>query len=130
IYEKLIAFCAINETGTNYPEHIYDPFSWTEDSFYERLSKIQKENHEKKQRERSNKVEFISATKKTTGTSSGASTSGTSDEAARRRRSKWDVTSSGTAALTIPQSAVQTIASVQAVVAANSKLVTVQVKKT
>ena len=112
IYEKLVAFCSINEIGTNYPEHIYDPFSWTEDSFYERLSKIQKEHHEKKQKDRS-KVEFVSATKKST-----ASTSG--EDASKRRRSKWDVTSSGTAALTIPPSAVQTIASVQAAVAAAS----------
>ena len=53
-----------------------------------------------------------------------------SDDAVRKRKSKWDVTSSGTAALTIPPSAVQTIASVQAVVAAaSSKLVAVQVKK-
>ncbi|XP_046860530.1 SAP30-binding protein-like [Xenia sp. Carnegie-2017] len=122
IYEKLVSFCSINETGTNYPKHIYDPFSWTEDSFYERLSKIQKEQHEKKQKERS-KVEFVHATKKSASSTTGEDTS-------KKRKTKWDVTSSGTAALTIPPSAVQTIASVQAVVAANNKLLAVQVKKT
>lgn len=29
IYEKLIQFCDIDELGTNYPPHLYDPMQWT-----------------------------------------------------------------------------------------------------
>lgn len=49
------------------------------------------------------------------------------DEAAKKRKSKWDVTSSGTAApvasSTIPATALHTIASVQAAVAAKAKVI-------
>ena len=51
IYEKLVKHCSINETGTNYPESLFDIKSWTEESFYDNLLKAQKEAHEKKEKE-------------------------------------------------------------------------------
>ncbi|TWW81662.1 SAP30-binding protein [Takifugu flavidus] len=42
IYEKLIQFCQIDELGTNYPNDMFDPHGWSEDSYYESLAKAQK----------------------------------------------------------------------------------------
>lgn len=39
IYEKLIQFCQIDELGTNYPNDMFDPHGWSEDSYYEALGK-------------------------------------------------------------------------------------------
>ena len=89
IYEKLVKHCSINETGTNYPESLFDINSWTEESFYENLAKAQKEAFEKKEKEKlkgRTQVEFVSGTKKST----------TGDEA-KKRKSKWDVSASGIA---------------------------------
>ncbi|XP_022250568.1 SAP30-binding protein-like [Limulus polyphemus] len=84
IYEKLIAFCGIDEMGTNYPPEIYDPHKWGPESFYEELAKRQKEEMDKKEKERKErtKVEFISGTAKKP-----------SDQPAvtEKRKSKWDV---------------------------------------
>lgn len=53
IYEKMISYCQINEMATNYPKQIYDPEPFLGSvSFYEELSRIQKEEMEKYQRER------------------------------------------------------------------------------
>lgn len=75
IYEKLIAYCGIDELGTNYPPETYDPHSWGPDSYYEELSRRQKEEMDKRDREKKTKVEFITGTAK-------------KPEA---RKSKWDV---------------------------------------
>lgn len=52
IYEKLIQFCDINELGTNYPPHIYDPLQWGRESFYEELAGAQKTEMERRERDR------------------------------------------------------------------------------
>ncbi|XP_066998423.1 SAP30-binding protein [Anabrus simplex] len=86
IYEKLIQFCSINELGTNYPAHAYDPLRWGKESYYEELAKVQKaemDRHEKERKDKT-KVEFVSGTAKRPG-----SGSGTEDDA-KRRKSKWD----------------------------------------
>lgn len=75
IYEKLIAYCGIDELGTNYPPETYDPHSWGPDSYYEELSRRQKEEMDKREREKKTKVEFITGTAKKPET----------------RKSKWDV---------------------------------------
>lgn len=75
IYEKLIAYCGIDELGTNYPPETYDPHSWGPDSYYEELSRRQKEEMDKRDREKKTKVEFITGTAKKPET----------------RKSKWDV---------------------------------------
>lgn len=63
IYEKLIQFCDINEFGTNYPPHIYDPLQWGPESYYEELARVQKNEMLKRQKEKkdSDKIEQVSA---------------------------------------------------------------------
>lgn len=56
IYEKLLQFCNINESGTNYPPHLYDPLRWGKESFYEELARLQREDMEKRQKERKEKT--------------------------------------------------------------------------
>ncbi|KAK7788309.1 hypothetical protein R5R35_011966 [Gryllus longicercus] len=91
IYEKLIQFCSINELGTNYPAHVYDPLRWGKESYYEELAKVQKaemDKHERgkkgEERKEKTKVEFVSGTAKRPGSGSGA------EDEAKRRKSKWD----------------------------------------
>ncbi|XKL64172.1 hypothetical protein PGB90_004258 [Kerria lacca] len=73
IYEKLIEFCNLNELGTNYPPHIYDPFRWGHESFYDELAKVQKTEMDKREKERKEKtkVEFVSGTAKKPNTANG-----------------------------------------------------------
>lgn len=61
IYEKLLQFCNINELGTNYPPHLYDPLRWGKESFYEELGRLQKEDMEKRQKERKEKTKVSSS---------------------------------------------------------------------
>ncbi|XP_046456925.1 SAP30-binding protein-like [Daphnia pulex] len=88
IYEKLIDHLDIEEIGTNYPPSIYDPYQWGEESYYENLSKVQREEMEKREKERRErtKVEFVSGTAPKKSGSSG----GTDEE--KKRKSKWDQT--------------------------------------
>ncbi len=55
IYEKLIEFCNVNELGTNYPPHIYDPFRWGKESYYDELAQVQKAEMEKREKEKKEK---------------------------------------------------------------------------
>ncbi|NXL81436.1 S30BP protein, partial [Leptocoma aspasia] len=77
IYEKLIQFCSIDEIGTNYPKDMFDPHSWSEDSYYEALAKAQKIEMDKlkKAKKERTKIEVVTGTKK--GTTSAASTTTT-----------------------------------------------------
>lgn len=81
IYEKLIQFCGINELGTNYPPHLYDPLRWGKESLYEELARVQKQEMDRREKERKTKVEVVSGTRRP---GSGA------EEEAKRRKSKWD----------------------------------------
>lgn len=87
IYEKLIQFCSINELGTNYPAHAYDPLRWGKESFYEELARVQKAEMERREKERREKtrVEFVSGTAKRP-----AGGAGSGEEDKMRRKSKWD----------------------------------------
>ncbi|NXA96303.1 S30BP protein, partial [Melanocharis versteri] len=80
IYEKLIQFCSIDEIGTNYPKDIFDPHSWSEDSYYEALAKAQKIEMDKvkKAKKEHTKIEFVTGTKKGTTTSAASTTTTTS----------------------------------------------------
>jgi len=84
IYKKLLSYLNLDETGSNYPKNLFDPTGWTEESFYENLSKAQKEAYEKKEKEKAKQartqVEFVSVTKKLA-----------SGEEPKKRKSKWDV---------------------------------------
>ncbi|XP_059472089.1 SAP30-binding protein [Neocloeon triangulifer] len=113
IYEKLILYCNINELGTNYPPHMYDPTRWGKDSFYEELAKVQKVEMDKKEKEKKEKakVEIVTGTarkpptlllsggaigqKTSAALATAAATAATIEE---KRKSKWDQV--GTAALT------------------------------
>lgn len=100
IYEKLISYIGIEEHGTNYPKHLYDPSIWGEEDYYEALARKQKEYHDKKEKEKQKRahVDFISGTKKvavTTAASSAATAPSapalTSQAAIDNKRSKWDI---------------------------------------
>ncbi|XP_056347474.1 SAP30-binding protein-like [Oenanthe melanoleuca] len=98
IYKKLIQFCSIDEFGTNYPKDMFDPHSWSEDSYYEALAKAQKieMNKWKKAKKECTKIEFVTGTKKGTTTSAASTTTKASstsvgDAQRKRRRSKGRV---------------------------------------
>lgn len=93
IYEKLLGYCNINEFGTNCPPELYDPTIWGEQSFYEELAKVQKEDMERREKERKErtKVEVVTVTKKLDSSSSAAS----GDASKQNKRSKWDIVGAG-----------------------------------
>ncbi|XP_036614307.1 SAP30-binding protein-like [Trichosurus vulpecula] len=97
IYEKLIQYCSIDEIGSNHPKELFDPYGWSEDSYYEALAKAQKiamDKLEKSKKER-RKIEFVTGTKKDT-TTNATTTRTTTDSAtathAQKRKSRWDST--------------------------------------
>jgi len=91
IYEKLIDHLEIEEIGTNYPTAIYDPYQWSKESYYDNLSKIQKEEMEKREKERRDrtKVEFVS----------GTAPKKTNVDDDKKRKSKWDQTAQNQSAI-------------------------------
>ncbi|XP_071955349.1 SAP30-binding protein-like [Antedon mediterranea] len=103
IYEKLISYMGIDELGSNYPDDVYDPHGWTDDSYYESLAKVQKEDMAKREKERKTKVEFVTGTVKkptgssTTGVAVPLATVNTVDDQSKKRKSKWDVGATGVA---------------------------------
>ena len=87
IYEKLVAALNLDEFGTNFPEHLYDPKSWGEESDYKNLLEAQKKAYEKKEKAKlgeRTKIEFVKGTKRPAGVAAG-------DGGKKARRSKWDV---------------------------------------
>ncbi|NWT86478.1 S30BP protein, partial [Lanius ludovicianus] len=76
--EKLIQFCSTDDISTNYPKDMFDPHSWSEDSYYEAPAKAQKIEMDKsvKAKREGTKIKFVTGTKKGT-TTSGASTTNT-----------------------------------------------------
>ncbi|KAK7604081.1 hypothetical protein V9T40_004354 [Parthenolecanium corni] len=97
IYEKLIEFCNVNELGTNYPPHIYDPFRWGKESFYDELAKVQKAEMDKREKEKKEKtkVEIVSGTAKKSTATNGNSNVSIAVEGEKRRKTKWDQVESG-----------------------------------
>ncbi|XP_072045031.1 SAP30-binding protein-like [Amphiura filiformis] len=104
IYEKLISYLSIDQLGTNYPKEMYDPHVWEESSYYEALSKAQKEDMAKREKEKKEKtkVEFVMGMAKkplpvdqqlkqvASSSSAGASTAQIlGEEPERKRKSKW-----------------------------------------
>lgn len=98
IYEKLIQFCSINELGTNYSPDRFDPFKWNKDSYYEELAKVQKAEMDKleKARKEKTKCEIVSGTVKR------SNSANTTEDEAKRRKSKWDQVPSGALAAVKP----------------------------
>ena len=50
IYEKLLEYCRIDEQGTNFPPHIYNPSIFGPESSYKALAEAQNENELKKKK--------------------------------------------------------------------------------
>lgn len=88
IYDKLVNFIGIDEHGTNFPKELYDPSIWGPESYYEALSKAQKDYNTQKEREKLKKthVEFVSGTKKPVPSSAPNVTASGVPE----KKSKWD----------------------------------------
>ncbi len=91
IYEKLVHFCDLDEFGSNYPEHLYNPHEWGAESFYDSLQKAQKKAYEKKEKAKfeRTKVEFVTGTKRP----SSAAMATAQEPVKKPRKSKWDVSS-------------------------------------
>ena len=97
IYEKLIDHCNIKEFGSNFPSEVFDPDGFAPSSYYEELSKAQKQLMDafaeaKAKADSHPKVEIIHATAKKPASlpsTSSSSSSGSSDPN-RRKRTKWD----------------------------------------
>lgn len=90
IYEKLVAALSLDEFGTNFPEHLYDPKSWGEESNYKNLLEAQKKAYEKKEKaklQERTKIEFVKGTKRPAGGGGGSGGEG----GKKARKSKWDV---------------------------------------
>lgn len=80
IYEKMISYCKINEMATNYPKQIYDPEPFLgELSYYEELSRLQKEEVDKRERERK-ETNKSDTSKRLTGQAGSAN----------EKKTKWD----------------------------------------
>lgn len=93
IYEKLVHFCNLDEFGTNYPEQLYAPKAWGEESFYDNLFREQKKEYIKKAKHDRTTVEFVTGTKRPLVI---PATTAKPDPVKKARRSKWDVsTNSG-----------------------------------
>jgi len=103
IYEKLIQYCNIKEFGTNYPPEVFDPYGWPESSNYLNLAKLQKEEMDRREKARKErvKIEYVSgAAKKPVGVVTSIPSVGTSSapvvvnpnpgESETKRKSKWD----------------------------------------
>ena len=90
IYSKLVQFCDLDEFGSNYPEHLFNPHEWEEESFYDNLLKAQKKSYEKKEKAKleRTKVEFVTGTKRLAAVSDLVTTQ---TSAKKPRKSKWDV---------------------------------------
>ena len=86
IYEKMIEYCGIDEYGTNYPTHLFDPTRWRETGGYENLRKLQKEAYDRNQKARVEavtraKIEFVSQKRSTQEETNGD----------KKKKSKWDL---------------------------------------
>lgn len=100
IYEKLVTALNLDEFGTNFPEHLYNPKGWGEESHYTNLLEAQKKAYEKKEKAKlqdRTKIEFVKGTKRPAATaqSSGSVASATGlvagEPVKKARKSKWDV---------------------------------------
>jgi hypothetical protein len=58
ILEKLVLYCNINEIGSNYPPHLFDPFIFKEEDFYDAIAQEQRRLEEKREQERANRTQI------------------------------------------------------------------------
>ncbi|KAB7507324.1 SAP30-binding protein [Armadillidium nasatum] len=85
IYEKLIDHLGLDEMGSNYPLEMFDPHCWGKESYYDEISRVQKEEMDRREKERKEKtkVDIISGTKKPP------------EEEAKKRKSRFDQAAPG-----------------------------------
>lgn len=82
IYEKFLLLLGIEERGTNFPKSDFDPDFWRKQPSYADLSRVQREDMAKREKEKKTKVEFVTGTAKKPNSRPGSS------EPAKR--TKWD----------------------------------------
>ncbi|CAF0976724.1 unnamed protein product [Rotaria sordida] len=90
MYEKMISHLGIDEIGTNFPQELYDPHWWGKESYYEELSKAQKlemDRREKERRERT-KISFTPGVKKVDQLGVGSSMN--PDMGGEKRKTRFD----------------------------------------
>lgn len=92
IYDKLVQYCDLDEFGSNCPGS-HNPREWGEEGFYDNLQKAQKRAYEKKEKAKleRTKVEFVTGTKRP----SSVAMVTTQEGVKKPRKSKWDVSTSG-----------------------------------
>ena len=61
ILEKLVAFCDINEIGTNYPKELYDPTILHKDDFYDEILKQYSQEIERREKQQRTQIDFRSS---------------------------------------------------------------------
>ena len=84
IYEKLIAFCEIDEHGTNLPKELYDGYLFGPESSYDVLAKAQAADMEKREK----KAAAAKGAAKPALVKDGAAKKAGDEEG--KRKSKWD----------------------------------------
>ncbi len=115
IYEKLIQFCDIDETGTNLPKDLYDGHLFGKESHYDELAKVQTAEMERREKLRAKVA------------SKPPQASHKVDVDAGRRKTKWDqqqpanATSSSSSRPATKPSALPKVAVPQVVSAAAAK---------
>ena len=88
MYKILLSFLNLDEYGSNFSKGLFDPTGWREESFYDNLSKAQKEAYKEKEREKAKqaraRIEFVSGTKT-------AAKRPARGERPKKRKRRWDV---------------------------------------
>jgi len=90
ILEKLVVFCNINEIGSNYPLHLWNPAGYQPDDFYDAIAAEQRKMEERRDQERTTRtqVEFVSPAASRAVASSSDSKKSEKDNG--KKKSKWD----------------------------------------
>ncbi|CAF0803670.1 unnamed protein product [Adineta steineri] len=90
MYEKMISHLEIDEIGTNFPQELYDPHWWGKESYYEALSKAQKDEMDRREKERRErpKIGFTPGVKKVD--QLGVGSSNNSDISGEKRKTRFD----------------------------------------
>ncbi len=90
IYEKLIQFCGIDETGTNLPKDLHDGHLFGEESCYTELAKAQAADIEKREKAAKAKAAEAKIAGNTNSSSKRQSSQDSSGSGATKKKSKWD----------------------------------------
>ncbi|KAK5582528.1 hypothetical protein RB653_004113 [Dictyostelium firmibasis] len=98
VIEKLIAFCEIDELGSNYPLSQFNPHSYSIDDYYKPLNEKQRKMDEKREFERINrmKIDFVQSEINTNNGNNDNNNSNivnptpTSASAPKKKYNKWE----------------------------------------